>query len=71
MMSQVTRQGQLLPAQSLSYGLISRKLCFDGVVGTTMGFVGPLIEYVQTAGDAFKLSCKTKPGVAGIQEIVA
>ena len=36
-----------------------------------MGFVAPLGELVQFAGESVALSCKTKPGVLGVQEIVA
>ncbi len=41
------------------------------VVGTTIGFVDPLPELVQVAGDNTQVSCKTKPGVFGVHEIVA
>ena len=35
-----------------------------------MGLVAPLGELVQFAGDRTQVSCKTKPGVGGVQEIV-
>ena len=36
-----------------------------------MGFVAPLGEFVQAAGATLTLSCNTKPGVAGVQDIFA
>jgi hypothetical protein len=36
-----------------------------------MGLVAPVGEFVQFAGDRLALCCKTKPGVAGVHEIVA
>jgi len=36
-----------------------------------MGLVAPLIELVQLGRERDKVSCKTNPGVFGVQEIVA
>ena len=36
-----------------------------------MGFVAPLTEFVQFAGDSLHDSCSTNPGVFGVHEIVA
>ena len=36
-----------------------------------MGLVVPLAELIQLVGDRLTVSCKTKPGVLGIHEIVA
>ena len=36
-----------------------------------MGFVAPLGEFVQLVGDKLKVSCNTKPAVAGVHESAA
>ena len=36
-----------------------------------MGLVAPLTELLQFEGDRTQVSCNTKPGVAGVHEIVA
>lgn len=38
-------------------------------MGTFIGFVEPLIEFVQFAGERLVVSCKMKSGTAGDQEI--
>ena len=39
--------------------------------GTVTGLVAPLGELVQFDGERLVVSCKTKPGVGGVHEIVA
>ena len=41
------------------------------VAGTVTGLVAPPGELVQVAGDKTHVSCNTKPGGLGVQEIVA
>ena len=41
------------------------------MAGTTMGLVAPLAEFTQFVGDKLKVSCNTKPGVAGVHDIEA
>jgi hypothetical protein len=41
------------------------------MVETVAGLAEPLSEFVQFAGERLQVSCKTKPGVFGDQEIVA
>ena len=36
-----------------------------------MGFVAPLGEFVQLDGESTEVCCNTKPGVFGVQEMVA
>src|SRR5262245_56946999 len=43
----------------------------EPLAGTMTGFVAPLRELVQLAGESDKVSCKTNPGVFGLHEIVA
>ena len=54
----------------LLHGLVSRKN-FEAFAGMATGFVAPLRELVQLGEERDRVSCKTKPGVFGVQETVA
>ena len=41
------------------------------VAGTVIGLVAPLVELVQLGGERDQVSCKTKPGLEGVHEMVA